>query len=173
MGRWRSAHFWNREFDALLFDAQTVSIEAEEDHLPRSQSERAKVVSYPTLADLRTNKDRTAMENALLLATERAETRSLDASAAEWRAIGKEAGLSRAASKVLALRSQGKITRTSKNESEYQEIYRAHKSLAEVIAKREAIPSQDAADTGFSCYQEVLKPEAGRKYLAFKFRGLE
>lgn len=37
LGRWRSAHFWNREFDALMYDAQTVSIEAEEDHLAKSK----------------------------------------------------------------------------------------------------------------------------------------
>jgi hypothetical protein len=174
LGRWRSAHFWNREFDALMYDAQTVSIETEEDHLAKSKRERAKFgVHFPTLAELRIKQDRSAMEDALLLATERTETRSLGADAAEWKAIGKKAGLGRRACEVLALRSQGKISRSIENETAYREIHRAHKSLAEVIAARQAILSQESADTGFDCYQEVLKPEAGRKYLAFRFNGVE
>jgi hypothetical protein len=173
LGRWRSTHFWNREFDALMYDAQTVSIEAEEDHLAKSKRQRAKFeLHFPTLAELRIKQDRSAMENALLLATERTETRSLGADAAEWKAIGKEAGLGRRACEVLALRSQGGISYRT-NETAYREIHRAHKSLAEVIARRQAELSPETADVGFSCYQEVLKPEAGRKYLAFKFRGIE
>jgi hypothetical protein len=62
---------------------------------------------------------------------------------------------------VLALRSQGKVSRNSENEAEYREIHRAQKSLAEVIARRQVEPSQESADIGFDCYQEVLKPEAG------------
>jgi hypothetical protein len=154
LGRWRSAHFWNREFDALMYDAQTVSIEAEEDHLPRSKRERAKFgVHYPTLAELRIKQDRTAIENALLLATERAETRSLGADAAEWRAIGKEAGLSRRACEVLALRSRGGIS-YRENETAYREIHRAHKSLAEVIARRQANLPSEAADVGLGAIRK-------------------
>ena len=174
LGRWRSALFWNREFDALMYDAQTVSIEAEEDHLSKSQRERLKFgIHYPTIAELRSKQDRTAIESALLLATERTRTRSLDGGVAEWKAIGKEAGLGRPACEVLALRSQGKISRSGENAAEYREIHRAHKSLAEVIARRQATLSEESADVGFDCYQEVLKPEAGKKYLAFTFRGLE
>ncbi len=173
LGRWRSAHFWNREFDALMYDAQTVSIEAEEDHLAKSKRERQKFgVHFPTVAELRVKQDRTSIENALLLATERTETRSLGADAAEWKAIGREAGLSRQACKVLALRSQGGVVRNSTNEAAYREIHRAQKSLAEVIARHQAELSPETADMGFDCYQEVLKPEAGRKYLAFRFRAL-
>jgi len=174
LGRWRSAHFWNRELDAVIYDAQTISIEAEEDHLAASKRERAKFgVHFPTIDELRIKQDRTAIENALLSAAERIEARSLGADTAEWRAIGKEAGLGRQAREVLARRSQGEISRNSENETAYREIHRAHKSLAEVIVRRQAKLPPETADVGFKCYQEVLRPEAGRKYLAFKFSGIE